>query len=150
MTARRISGEDRRALVYSEDTLLALSGLVPERYHDEVRGCVAPALCTDRGSEAYLSTKRDLETALARQLTTISEIAERMKLGPRHPEIQELLGRHRRLVEKWLCGCIPPVQAEQRAQAAAEPLCAAFLECIRPGLATFIRDASLVVPPAAS
>ena len=125
MTACRICGEDRRQLVYSEDTLLALSGLVLERYHDEVRGCVAPALRTDRGSEAHLSMKRDLETALARQLTTISEIAERMKLGPRHPEIQELLGRHRRLVEKWLCGCVPPAHADQRAQAAAEPLCAA-------------------------
>ena len=49
--------------MYSEDTLLALSGLVPERYHDEVRGCVAPALRTDRGSEEYLSMKRDLDTA---------------------------------------------------------------------------------------
>lgn len=128
--------------MYTDDTLLILSGLISERYHEEVRGCVAPALGADRGSEACMRTRRDLETALARQLMTVSDIAERMELGPRHPEVQELLRLHRRLVEGWLLGCVPAAHAAQQGQAADEPLCAEFLERIRPGLAVFIRDAS--------
>lgn len=116
----------------------------PDDYREEARSRFDRALVEESERRTAAYTKDDWKAILAEQQEIVTAIADRMDHGPDDGEVQELIERHRRLIDRRFYPCPPELYVGLGDMYVSDPRFTEFFEKIRPGLASFMRDAMRV------
>jgi DNA-binding transcriptional MerR regulator len=116
----------------------------PAEYEEEVRERWGDTDAYAESKRRYATySKDDLKAIKAEQDAVIVGLGERMAAGddPDSPEVQELVERHRLVIDRNFYACPPAMHARLGDMYVADPRFTAVYDKVHPGLAIFLRDA---------